>query len=252
MPSPLAAVPRQIARLTGIAESAVREPLAETVGDMGAAYPLALLAHTVQTAEPGDRILVVGFGQGVDALVFEVTPEIRNLSVRRGILGWVTRRKEETNYLKFLAFQDLLPLDKGMRAEFDKKTALSILWRKRNMLYGLVGGRCRSCGTVQFPQSIVCVNPNCHASDGQDAYPMAALIGTILTWSADALTYSPDPPSYYGMIAFPEGGRLTADFTDCDPEQIEVGAPMRMTFRIRDVDVARGGFKRYFWKATPV
>jgi hypothetical protein len=27
---------------------------------------------------------------------------------------------------------------------------------------------------------------------------------------------------------------------------------MRMTFRIRDNDVMRGGFKRYFWKAAPV
>ena len=81
---------------------------------------------------------------------------------------------------------------------------------------------------------------------------MADLPATILTWSADALTYSPDPPSYYGMVTFEDGGRLTADFTDCDAADIEVGAGVRMTFRIRDVDGARGGFKRYFWKAMPV
>ena len=37
------------------------------------------------------------------------------------------------------------------------------------------------------------------------------------------------------------------DFKD----QVKVGAKMRMTFRIRDNDQMRGGFKRYFWKAAP-
>jgi len=54
------------------------------------------------------------------------------------------------------------------------------------------------------------------------------------------------------MITFPEGGRFMADFTDSDKDQVKVGAKMRMTFRIRDNDQMRGGFKRYFWKATPV
>jgi hypothetical protein len=27
---------------------------------------------------------------------------------------------------------------------------------------------------------------------------------------------------------------------------------MRMTFRMRDNDTMRGGFRRYFWKAAPV
>ena len=35
-------------------------------------------------------------------------------------------------------------------------------------------------------------------------------------------------------------------------DQVKVGAKMRMTFRIRDNDTMRGGFKRYFWKAAPV
>ena len=49
-----------------------------------------------------------------------------------------------------------------------------------------------------------------------------------------------------------QGGRFMADFTDSDKDQVKVGAKMRMTFRIRDNDTMRGGFKRYFWKAAPV
>ena len=104
------------------------------------------------------------------SLVFEVTAENAKLAKRKGLSGWLARRKEEKNYMKFLAFNEMLPIEKGMRAEFDKKTALSVLWRKRDMIYGLVGGKCKVCGTVQFPRSQVCVNPNCHAIDSQEPY----------------------------------------------------------------------------------
>jgi len=42
-----------------------------------------------------------------------------------------------------------------------------------------------------------------------------------------------------------------ADVTDVEQGQIDAGTKVRMVFRIKDVDDRRG-FKRYFWKATPV
>jgi 3-hydroxy-3-methylglutaryl CoA synthase len=252
MPSLMGAVPKQMAKMAGIADTAVRDLLSATLGDTGSAHALVMLVDALETAKPGDKILIVGFGQGVDIIALEVTAEIGKLGKRMGLSGWLARRKEEKNYMKFLAFNEMLPLEKGMRAEFDKKTALSVLWRKRDMIYGLVGGKCRVCGTIQFPRAQICVNPNCHAMDSQDDHPMAGLEASIMSFTADALTYSPDPPAYYGMVTFPEGGRFTADFTDCDKEQVKVGTKMRMTFRIRDNDTMRGGFKRYFWKAAPV
>ncbi len=252
MPSPMPAVPKQMAKMVGIGEGAVRDLLGATLGDTGAAHALVMLVDALEAAKAGERIMVVAFGQGVDILVFEVTAEKDKLPARKGLSGWMARRKEEKNYMKFLAFNEMLPIDKGMRAEFDKKTALSVLWRKRDMIYGLVGGKCKVCGTVQFPRSQVCVNPNCHAVDSQDPYAMAGLECSVMSFTADSLTYSPDPPAYYGMITFPEGGRFMADFTDSDKDQVKVGAKMRMTFRIRDNDQMRGGFKRYFWKAAPV
>ena len=252
MPSLMPAVPKQMAKMVGIAEGAVRDLLGATLGDTGAAHALVMLVDALEVAKAGDKIMVVAFGQGVDILVFEVTAEKDKLAKRKGLSGWMTRRKEEKNYMKFLAFNELLPIEKGMRAEFDKKTALSVLWRKRDMIYGLVGGKCKVCGTVQFPRSQVCVNPNCHAIDSQEPYAMAGLECSVMSFTADSLVYSPDPPGYYGMITFPEGGRFMADFTDCDKEQVKVGTKMRMTFRMRDNDTMRGGFKRYFWKAAPV
>ena len=42
------------------------------------------------------------------------------------------------------------------------------------------------------------------------------------------------------------------DFADisCDSE-VSVGQAMRLMFRVKDYDVARG-FRRYFWKAAPI
>jgi uncharacterized OB-fold protein len=152
--------------------------------------------------------------------------------------------------LKWLAFNGLIEIEKGMRAEKDNKTALSVTYRKRDMLFGLTGGKCKVCGTAQFPRARICVNPNCKAVDSQEPFSFAELPGKVLSWSADYLTYSQDPPQHYGMITFDEGGRFLADITDVEPGTIDSGSSVRMVFRIKDFDDRRG-FRRYFWKASP-
>ena len=57
-----------------------------------------MLARALENAKPGDKILVVGFGQGSDALLFEATERIANFKPKLGVNGHLARRKEETNY----------------------------------------------------------------------------------------------------------------------------------------------------------
>ncbi len=250
LPCPFARLDQAIAKQCGIDPAKTADNLAATVGDSGSAHALLMLAHALESARPGEMILMAQFGQGCDALLFEVQPAIADLPARRGVSGWLSRRKEETNYLKYLAFNGLIELEKGMRAEVDKRTALSVVYRKNDMLMGLVGGRCRVCGTAQFPKTRVCVNPNCKAVDSQDDYGFSERAGEVLSWSADFLTYSMDPPNHYGMITFAEGGRFMADITDVEQGQIDTGQKVRMSFRVKDRDEKRG-FVRYFWKAVP-
>jgi uncharacterized OB-fold protein len=80
-------------------------------------------------------------------------------------------------------------------------------------------------------------------------HPLADRLAKIVSYTADNLTYSPAPPAYFGAIDFEGGGRMMAEFTDIDPEQIDVGRDVRMVFRIKATDELRR-FKRYFWKAT--
>jgi 3-hydroxy-3-methylglutaryl CoA synthase len=250
LPCTLARVVPGVAKRAGIAEGAVRDNLAAVCGDTGAAHPLLMLAHALAQAKPGDLIAVAAFGQGCDALLFEITDAIGALPPRGGVDGALARRREETNYQRFLAFNDHIALERGMRAEADKGTPLTTLYRNRDMITGLVGGRCRLCGTLQFPRGRYCVNPQCNALDSQDPHPFSDTRAKVMSYTADALTYSADPPAYYGMIEFDAGGRMMADFTDIDEDKLEVGMPVRMMFRIKEHDAARG-FVRYFWKAAP-
>ena len=251
LPCTLARVVPGVAKALGIPETAVRDNLAAVCGDTGAAHPLVMLAHALEQATPGDLVLVAAFDSGCDALLFRVTDAVTTPPKRRGVTGSLALRKEENGYQKYLAFNGLVTLEHGMRAEADKGTPLSLLYRNREMITSLIGGRCRSCGTVQYPRGRYCVNPKCKALDSQDAEPFAGRRASVMSYTADVLTYCPDPPAYYGMIEFDGGGRMMADFTDIEDGTVDVGTPMRMVFRIKDVDAARG-FVRYFWKAAPV
>ncbi|WP_439574660.1 hydroxymethylglutaryl-CoA synthase family protein [Phreatobacter sp.] len=250
MPAVLARVSSSVAKAAGIAEAAVADNLHAVCGETGAAHPLVMLVAALEQAKPGDRIMVVGFGQGADALLFEVTEAITRLPARLGVRGHLARRREEANYSKFLAFNDTIELERGMRAEADKQTPLSALWRNRHTATGFIGGKCTKCGTLQFPKTRICVNPNCNAVDSQVEEPFSGKTGKINSYTADRLTYSPDPPACYGMIQFEDGGRWMMDFTDVDEKDLSVGSPMRMMFRVKDIDGQRG-FRRYFWKAAP-
>ncbi len=250
MPAMVPRAVNAVAKAAGIADVAIADSLQSVCGDTGAAHPLLLLVSALERAKPGDLILVVGFGQGADALLFECTGTPGG-DGRHGCAGYLARRRAETNYGKFLAFNDLIEIERGMRSETDKQTPLSSLWRNRETVTGMIGGKCNVCGTVQFPMTRVCVNPNCSAVDTQEPHPFAQKTGRVNSFTADRLTYSPDPPACYGMVQFEDGGRWMMDFTDVEDDKLEVGLRMRMMFRIKDIDTQRG-FRRYFWKAAPL
>jgi 3-hydroxy-3-methylglutaryl CoA synthase len=251
LPSVYSGLAAGIAKKAGLRPQAVRDNLAAVCGETGAAHAIVMLVAALQQATPGQLLLVAGFGQGCDALLFRTTERLAAMPARIGVTGSLARRKEENNYLKFLSFNQLVAQERGLRAEYNPQTALSALYRKRKMVLGLVGGICSKCRTPQFPKEGVCVNPDCNSIGPQEDFPFADRPGRITSWSADALAYSADPPSHYGLVQFEGGGRFMADFTDCDVGAVQVGMPVRMVFRILGTDELRG-MTRYFWKAAPV
>jgi 3-hydroxy-3-methylglutaryl CoA synthase len=251
LPSVFKGVPESIAKKLGVKPEAVRDSMSATIGEAGCAHALLMFAHALETAKEGDVLVVAQFGQGCEANVFRATKKVETWKPQRGVSGWLANRKEETNYMKFLVFNDLVEWDRGMRAEKDNKTALTTLYRANDQILGLVGGRCKETGTVQFPRTRISVNPNAPTVDTQEPYKFAERAASVLTWSADYLTYAMSPPNHYGMITFEGGGRIFMDITDVEPGDVDSGVGVRMAFRVKEKDDRRG-FTRYFWKAVPV
>jgi 3-hydroxy-3-methylglutaryl CoA synthase len=253
-PTSFARLDTQLAKSCGIRAEALADNLAATVGDTGIAHPLLLLAHVLETARPGRHILVAQFGSGAQALLFRVTEAVASFRPRIGVSGWLKRVVEEQNYTKFLSFKGQLRLERGMRGEQDKKTALTTLYRHRKAIMGLVAGRCTQTGQVHFPPSRLSVAPGSQAIaplDTQLPYKLAERQGEVLSWSAEFLSYHPAPPNHYGQIDFVGGGRILMEFTDIAPGDVDTGTKMEMVFRIKDFDERRS-FTRYFWKAAPL
>jgi hydroxymethylglutaryl-CoA synthase len=243
---------KALARKLGIRAEALQDTLASQCGNTGAAHALLMLVGALEVAKTGKLIMVLGFGQGCDVLLFRTTAALAKLPESSGLKACLANGREEHNYFKFLAFNGLLTMEHGLRAETDKNTGLSTAYRNRELTTGFVGGKCSACGTVQIPATPICVNPQCASVGTQLPHPFADASAVLNSYTADRLTYSLNPPAYYGMIQFAQGGRIMIDFADVVPAQgLAVGMPMRMVFRVRDYDHKRG-FRRYYWKAAPI
>ncbi|GAB4137891.1 MAG: hydroxymethylglutaryl-CoA synthase family protein [Sphingomonadales bacterium] len=222
------------------------DPLFAQVGDSGAAHPLLMLVEALATAKAGERILMIGFGQGADALIWQVTDAI---DARRPVAVSADTGRRDDRYLKFLSHRGEIALDWGIRAERDNRTALTVFHRKSDAVTGFVGGVCRLCGTPQFPKARACVA--CGAIDAQDDYDFSGRAANLKTFTEDWQAHSPSPPYVYGNVGFQGGGNVFMELTDCDQAPLAIGMPLAMTFRIKDHDPRRG-FRRYFWKAAPL
>lgn len=250
-PSAFAKIDRQLAKVCGIKPEALVDTLAEGVGDTGMAHGLLLLSLVLEKAQPGQLILLAQFGSGAEALVFRVTDAVRGFQPAKGVSAWIARGVEEKNYTKFLSFNEQLRLERGMRGEQDRKTALTTAYRHRRALMGLVAGRCEVTGHVHFPPSRISYDQGKPLQDTQKPHKLAERQARVLSWSAEYLSFHKSPPHTYGQVDFAGGGRILMEFTDIAKGDIASDTDVEMVFRVKDVDERRG-FTRYFWKATPL
>jgi 3-hydroxy-3-methylglutaryl CoA synthase len=249
--SPLRGAAGIIAKQLGFAGQQA-DGLEAQLGYTGLAHPLLMLAGALQQAKPGDRLLVVGFGQGAEALILETTDAIAGFAPARGLASIIADKIVTTDYLRMLSFYRRIELEWGMRGENNGKAALTTAYREARQLSSFVAGKCQACGFVQFPQLAYCVNPDCKAPAAQfTPHSLADEPVKVLTYTSDWLSYYPAPPLYVGFVQFDIGARLLMETVDVGPEGIEAGTPLRVVFRIKEPDKTRG-FNRYFWKTTPI
>jgi 3-hydroxy-3-methylglutaryl CoA synthase len=250
--TPFKGTAEMVAKKCGVAPEAVADALDAHCGYAGSAHPCLMLAQALAKAQPGEVLVVAGFGQGCDVLVLRATDAITSFKPRRGVAGALADAQVHDAYLRMLSYAGGIDLEWGMRGEKQVKTALTEQYRSAHQLASFVAGKCRQCGAVQFPQLAYCVAPGCQAPASQfDAAPLFDEPAKVFTHTADWLSYHPSPPLYVGFVQFDIGARLLMEIVDVGAAGLEVGTPLRMTFRIKDTDKARS-YPRYFWKATPL
>jgi len=246
-----AAARKKLSKVLGISPQKDHTNLQAEVGQSGTAHSLVMLVNALEAAKPGDKLLVVSFGSGCDALYFEVTDNIKKQKNRNGISACLSNKAELDNYTKYLVWRNILPGDAGLRSEEDVWTRWSALWRSRKTVLGLWGTKCKKCGTAQIPPQKICVNAECGAIDRMEDYLFSDKIGHIASFTGDMLAASLNPPAVYGQIEFEGGGKMMFDFTDCNLDDLATGMPVSMSFRRKYYDEKRD-ISGYFWKAVPL
>ncbi len=223
------------------------EAVSEMAGDLGTAHALYGLGLALDAAKVGDFVLLVGFGSGADAMVFEVTGPVPGASAMAAELreGQVL-----ASYSRFLSLTGSLELDWGMRAEFEQKAQATVLERVGRDMVGFVGGR-DSAGNVQFPKSAFPVNPELSGVERMEDVRLADLEATIVSVTADRLNFSPDPPFDFGLVQFDNGARVLMEMVNRPADGFRVGDRVRMRLRTKAQN-RRLGFRTYFWKAAPL
>ncbi len=176
-PSTFAKIDAVLAKKCGIAPEVVVANLADKVGDTGVAHGLLLLAQVLETATPGQIIVLAQFGSGARVLVLRVTEHIKSFKPRLGVSGWLDRGVIENSYTRFLVYKDQLQVERGMRGEQDKKTALTTAYRHRRAILGLVAGRCSVTGQVHYPPSRYSYTQGAPALDTQEPLPAGGAAG---------------------------------------------------------------------------
>jgi hydroxymethylglutaryl-CoA synthase len=237
--------PRAIAGVAKVlhldAKRQVQDTLWTLVGDTGTTQPLLLLAAALERAKPGELILLVGYGDGADALLFRTTPAIARYTTGVSLFSQVERKRLLASYGKYARFRKLIKNDRSN----DDLTTPVVLFRDRRTVLSLYGGRCPKCATVQFPRHRVCIE--CGHRDGLEEHKLARR-GTLFTFTNDYIHDSPDAPTPHGVVELAGGGRVYVQLTDVDPEQVEVDMPVELTFRKYHEG---SGLPNYFWKARP-
>jgi hydroxymethylglutaryl-CoA synthase len=241
---------KKLNKMLAITPEMEQDTLQAKIGDCGTAQPLVMLVNALENAKAGDKIMVVSFGSGCDALYFEVTEEIEKKRDGIGITASLATRSELDNYTKYLTWRDILPCHMGLQSEEDLWTRWSTLWRNRKFVMGLIGCKCNNCGTPQLPPQKICVNPECRKTGEMEEYNFSDKTGRITSFTGDMLISSYNPPAIYGKIDFEGGGRHFFDFTDCDLDELKTGMAVSMSFRRKYHDQLRD-ISGYFWKAVP-
>jgi hydroxymethylglutaryl-CoA synthase len=233
-----------VARGLGFAPEQLADPLFGRLGNTGAAFALTLLAATLESARPGESLLLASYGDGAHAFAFEVGEPILKLETRRAVSWHLVRRRALASYDSYLRGRQLDPREWAGGA--DLGLSATVRFRERDADIAFVAARCLSCGQLHFPKQRVCMR--CFHRDEWEAFPLSEKHGVLLSYTFDYFFPASEPPTIVAVTEV-EGCRVQVQLTNARPDEVKLDMPVEYVFRkIHDA----GGKPNYFWKASPL
>jgi uncharacterized OB-fold protein len=239
---------KRVVRSIGARADAVAADLVDAVGNTGAAHPWLLLTDVLDRAGANESILVVVLADGVDAMVLRTTDALTayRQKATSTVAAQIASGRDDLPYNSYLTWRGFLDREPPRRpdpeAYYGPPAHRTEAWK-----FAFVGSKCVECGFISLPPARVC--SRCNSIDQQSPVPLSDKLATVATYTIDRLAYSLSPPTVAAVLDFEGGGRYTCELTDVDPDAVEVGQRVELTFR-RTVTAKH--IHNYFWKARPI
>ncbi|MBI5876113.1 MAG: Zn-ribbon domain-containing OB-fold protein [Chloroflexi bacterium] len=130
------------------------------------------------------------------------------------------------------------------------ETHLPQIWRLRDQRYRLEGAQCAACGEKIFPAKEIC--PNCKG----DQFTPYVFSGRGEIYSYSVMYQAPhgfdkDLPYTVALVKLAEGPIITAQLTDIDPGEAEIGQLVEMVTRVLGEEGELGAIE-YGYKFRPL
>ena len=230
----------------GILPSQQVDTLLSNAGDLGSAQALMGIVNALEHAEAGEKILVVDYGNGANAMVLKVTEAIEKLKGIRQIETYLMKREAMDSYAKFLSWRDIAGAEPG--GAFKLPASTSQTWREQNINIRLHGSKCKKCGAALFPINRVC--DNCGSLDEYEEVPLSNHICRLYTFSIDQYAgRSDDPEIVQAVCEDDNGSHIYTIMTDYKRDEVKNGMEVEFCFR-KMHELAN--FPNYFWKVRPL
>jgi hydroxymethylglutaryl-CoA synthase len=241
LPSPDGRAHVNAAKKLGFQDAQIQNPLFQEVGACGSAAPFLLLAAALETAKPGDRLLLLAYGEGADGFLLQVTAEMSKRSLSRSLSDHLGEKRLYSSYQIYKKMREYYAANEDGA---DLSNVFLAKEEKQNVR--LYGTHCLRCDTRQYPLARVCIA--CQNHDSLQEVPLEHS-GQVFTFTRDHLYVAPDSPTIMSVVDLKQGGRLYIQMTDVDPEDVRIGDEVVLTLRRRKEAPT---MHHYYWKCRPV
>ena len=232
-------------RVIGARPDALAPDLTDVIGNTGTAHWGIVLADVLDRASAGQTIAVINLADGCSTWILRTTSALAGRRPSVTVRDQVQSTRDDLAYSQFLTWRGFLDREPPRRPAPDRPASPPSL-RSTAWKFGLFGSRDED-GFVHLPPARVSMRSG--AIDRMEMVRMADVRATIATFSVDRLAYSLSPPVVAAIIDFDGAGRFQCELTDVDPDAVEIGGRVEMTFRRL---YTQDGIHDYFWKARPI